>query len=208
MSPPRYSCHGRDGVKGDTIANQAAFEKVCQDKLREERAGHDRTWVAHPGLVPTAKEVSDAHMKTPSQIHMRCEDVRATAADLLNAEGKITEQGMRLNIDVGIQYLQSWLRGSGCVPIYNLMEDAATAEISPTQVWQWRKYGAKLTDGRKVTSAFVGEVVASQMQHIRSVVDAAHFDRSRFRQAVARFRTMIVSNDLKGFLTLEAYQYL
>ena len=124
-------------IKNDSTANEKALDKVRQDKLREVLAGHDGTWVAHPGLVPVAKEIFDAHMKESNQIGLRREDVRVTAKDLLAVpEGKITEEGLRWNIDVGLQYLESWLRGSGCVPIYNLMEDAATAEICRAQVWQ------------------------------------------------------------------------
>jgi malate synthase len=124
-------------IKNNPSANESALEKVRQDKLREVKAGHDGTWVAHPGLVPVAKEVFDAHMTTPNQIHIKRDDVRVSASDLLAVpKGEITEAGLKVNIDVGIQYLESWLMGNGCVPIYNLMEDAATAEISRTQVWQ------------------------------------------------------------------------
>ncbi len=129
-------------IKNDPAANEAALDKVKQDKLREVKAGHDGTWVAHPGLVGIAKDIFDQYMPTPNQINVKREDVHVTAADLLKVpEGDITEKGLRHNVDVGIQYLESWLRGSGCVPIYNLMEDAATAEISRTQVWQWAHYG-------------------------------------------------------------------
>ena len=139
-------------IKGDPAANDAALEKVRLDKLREVRAGHDGTWVAHPGLIPVAREVFDVYMPTPNQIDVKREDIRISAADLLAVpRGEITEDGLRLNIDVGIQYLESWLLGLGCVPIYNLMEDAATAEISRTQVWQWLHHGAHLNDGRKIT---------------------------------------------------------
>ena len=130
-------------IKNDPAANEKAIDKVRQDKLREVNAGHDGTWVAHPGLVPIAKEIFDADMKEANQIGRRREDVRVTAKDLLAVpEGEITEEGLRWNIDVGLQYLESWLRGSGCVPIYNLMEDAATAEICRAQVWQWVRHGA------------------------------------------------------------------
>ncbi|MGH7751916.1 MAG: malate synthase A, partial [Gemmatimonadales bacterium] len=125
-------------IKGDAAANDRALAKVRADKLREVSAGHDGTWVAHPALVPIAQEIFDAHMPGPNQIHVKRARVSATARDLLQVpEGTITEPGLRTNVDVGIQYLEAWLRGVGCVPIYNLMEDAATAEISRTQVWQW-----------------------------------------------------------------------
>jgi len=130
-------------IKNDPTANDAALERVRQDNLREVKAGHDGAWVAHPGLVPIAKQIFDEHMKPPHQIHVKRRDVHITPADLLKVpSGEITERGLRLNVDVGIQYLESWLRGNGCVPIYNLMEDAATAEISRTQVWQWLHHGA------------------------------------------------------------------
>ncbi len=131
-------------IKGDPAANQHALDKVRQDKLREVRAGHDGTWVAHPGLVSVAKEIFDAYMTGPNQLDRRPQ-IKITAADLLAVpDGEITEAGLRWNIDVGIQYVEAWLRGSGCVPIYNLMEDAATAEICRAQVWQWVHHGAQL----------------------------------------------------------------
>src|SRR5881296_1513752 len=147
-------------IKNDPAANEAALEKVRQDKLREVRAGHDGTWVAHPGLVPVAMQVFDAGMQGPNQLDVTRDDVRVTAPDLLAVpEGEITEAGLRTNVDVGIQYLESWLRGSGCVPIYNLMEDAATAEISRSQVWQWMRHGARLADGRVVTERLVQQFI-------------------------------------------------
>src|SRR5690349_20157202 len=146
-------------IKNDPEANEKALEKVRQDKLREVHAGHDGTWVAHPGLVPIAKEIFDKHMKEPNQINRRRQAVQVEAKDLLTVpEGSITELGLRWNIDVGLQYLESWLRGSGCVPIYNLMEDAATAEISRAQVWQWLRHEAKI-DGRRLTREWVREVI-------------------------------------------------
>jgi malate synthase len=189
-------------IKSDLAANEAALEKVRQDKLREVKAGHDGTWVAHPGLVPVAKEIFDSSMKTPNQIHVKREDVHITAADLLAVPpGQITAQGLRLNIDVGIQYLESWLRGSGCVPIYNLMEDAATAEISRTQVWQWLHYGARLSDGRPVTPELV-------QQEIRTLMSQSRYHGGRNTQAAELFEQMMLASDLKEFLTLEAYRYL
>jgi malate synthase len=150
-------------IKNDPAANEKALEKVRQDKLREVRAGHDGTWVAHPGLVLVAKQVFDEYMKEAHQISRRQDPVHATAQDRLAVTpGERTMEGLRWNIDVGLQYLESWLRGSGCVPIYNLMEDAATAEISRAQVWQWVKHGATLSDGRRVTEALVRQVIAEQ----------------------------------------------
>ena len=190
-------------IKNNPEANEAALAKVRADKLREVKAGHDGTWVAHPGLVPIALEIFNEHMKTPNQIHVKREEVRVMAADLLRVvEGPITEAGLRLNVDVGIQYLESWLRGSGCVPIYNLMEDAATAEISRTQVWQWLHHGASLNDGRQVTA----ELIRSTIQ---DVMDKNGFtNKGRFAEAAKLFEEMMLAPDCKDFLTLEAYRYI
>src|SRR5215213_7585799 len=138
-------------IKDDPPANEAATKKVEADKLREVRAGHDGTWVAHPGLVATAKKIFDEHMAQPNQLDKKREDVKVTRDDLLRLpEGVVTEKGLRQNVNVGILYVAAWLGGSGAVPLYNLMEDAATAEISRTQIWQWIHHGAKLDDGRTV----------------------------------------------------------
>ncbi len=181
-------------IKNDPAANEQALEKVRQDKLREVRAGHDGTWVAHPGLVPVAKEVFDLHMPAANQISRKREDVHVTAKDLLAVpDGEITEAGLGWNIDVGVQYLEAWLRGSGCVPIYNLMEDAATAEICRAQVWQWVRHGAKLQDGRPVTA----ELVLQATDH-----------QAHGGQAAELFKQMMTSADFPEFLTLVAYDYL
>ena len=187
-------------IKNDPAANEKALEKVRQDKLREVTAGHDGTWVAHPGLVPVAKEVFDTHMQTPNQIGRRRDDVRVNAKDLLTIpEGKITEEGLRWNIDVGLQYLESWLRGSGCVPIYNLMEDAATAEICRSQVWQWVRHGARLSDGRAVTQEMVRQIIAEQKSKLKG---------GRISDAADIFQRMMTNSDFAEFLTLEAYDYI
>ena len=187
-------------IKNDPEANEKALDKVRQDKLREVRAGHDGTWVAHPGLVPIAKEIFDAHMKEANQIGRRRDDVQVTAKDLLAVtEGKITEEGLRWNVDVGLQYLESWLRGSGCVPIYNLMEDAATAEICRAQVWQWVRHGARLSDGRPVTREMVRAVIAEQKNKLKG---------SRMAKAAEIFEHMMTSPDFAEFLTLVAYEYI
>jgi malate synthase len=196
-------------IKNDAAANEAALEKVRQDKLREVKAGHDGTWVAHPGLVGIARQVFDEYMKTPNQIHMKRDDVRTTAADLLQVpDGQITDGGLKLNVDVGIQYLESWLRGSGCVPIYNLMEDAATAEISRTQVWQWMRHHAKLADGRMVTPGMIRETIGTQLHKIRGMMGSEQYDKGKFPQAAQLFEQMMLSESCKDFLTLEAYRYL
>jgi malate synthase len=196
-------------IKNDPAANEAALNKVRADKLREVKAGHDGTWVAHPGLVGIAKEIFDEHMPTPNQIHVKREEVNVTAADLLKVpEGAITDQGLKMNVDVGIQYLESWLRGSGCVPIYNLMEDAATAEISRTQVWQWMHNGAQLSDGRTVTGAMIRDVIKEQLDKIHGLVGDARYDAGKYPQAAKLFEEMMVSPECKDFLTSEAYRYL
>jgi malate synthase len=196
-------------IKGDPAANELALEKVRKDKLREVTAGHDGTWVAHPGLVAIAKDVFDTHMTTPNQIHVKREDVHVMAADLLEIpKGEITYTGLCMNIDIGIRYLESWLRGNGCVPIYNLMEDAATAEISRTQVWQWLHYGSTLTDGRKVTPELVRETIAKQLPAIQSRIGLTPYKESKFEEAGELFEQLIVSDELKDFMTLEAYAYL
>jgi malate synthase len=196
-------------IKNDPEANDRALEKVRQDKLREVRAGHDGTWVAHPGLVPVAKEIFDQYMPPPNQISVLREDVSVQASDLLAVpEGDITEQGLALNVDVGIQYLESWLRGNGCVPIYNLMEDAATAEISRTQVWQWLHHGAKLKDGRPTDAKLVRDTIAQQLEKIRTLIGPARFDSGKFELASGIFERMMTSEDFSDFLTLAAYDYL
>jgi malate synthase len=187
-------------IKNDPAANEKALDKVRQDKLREVQAGHDGTWVAHPGLVPVAKEIFDAHMKQANQIGCRREDVHVTAKDLLAVpEGEITEEGLRWNIDVGLQYLESWLRGSGCVPIYNLMEDAATAEICRAQVWQWVRHRATLSNGRPVTQEMVREAIAEQKIKLKG---------SRMAEAAEIYEHMMTSPDFAEFLTLVAYDYI
>ncbi|HEY4924425.1 MAG TPA: malate synthase A, partial [Roseiarcus sp.] len=161
-----------------------------------------------PGLIPIAKAVFDEYMTTPNQIHVKREDVHVVAEDLLKVhDGQITEQGLRLNVDVGIQYIESWLRGNGCVPIYNLMEDAATAEISRAQIWQWLKLAARLDDGRTVTPALFKSVYADEMARVRESIGGA-YETGRFAEAIALFSDMSLSADFEEFLTLPAYRLL
>ena len=196
-------------IKGDPVANEKALEKVRQDKLREVKAGHDGTWVAHPGLVSVAKAVFDEYMKTPNQIHVKREDVQVTAKDLLEVPaGEITDAGLRLNINVGLQYLEAWLRGNGCVPINNLMEDAATAEISRAQVWQWVRHGAALSDGRTVTPALVVQVMQEELARLKEMLGAKRFESGKFSLAGQLFEKMMTSADFDEFLTLKAYDYV
>jgi malate synthase len=196
-------------IKNDPVANDQAIEKVRQDKLREVRAGHDGTWVAHPGLVPVAKQIFDEHMPQPNQIGVKRDAVKVSAKDLLAVpDGEITEQGLRWNIDVGLQYLASWLCGSGCVPIYNLMEDAATAEICRAQIWQWVRHGAKLNDGRPVTAPMVLEACAAQVKKLREDLGAERFERARYPEAAQILEQMMTGAGFPDFLTLAAYEYI
>ena len=196
-------------IKGDTEANEKAIRKVRQDKLREARAGHDGTWVAHPGLVGVARDVFDENMSTPNQISRGKEGVRVLAADLLTVpQGEITEEGLRINCDVGIQYLESWLRGIGCVPIYHLMEDAATAEISRSQVWHWVRHGAKMSDGRTVTADLVRETIPQQLEKIRGLIGPERYDSGKFGLASKIFEEMMTSDQYADFLTLIAYEHI
>jgi len=196
-------------IKDDPKASEAALAKVRADKLREVRDGHDGTWVAHPGLVAVAKEIFDQGMPGPNQISKLREDVHVTEAMLVEpATGTRTEAGLRLNIRVGIQYLEAWLRGMGCVPLYHLMEDAATAEISRAQVWQWLAHGATLDDGRAVTSEFVRQCTAEEMRRIEQEIGASRFDVGRFPEARAIFERVATVTPLAEFLTLPAYEVL
>jgi malate synthase len=191
-------------IKNDPEANDAATFAVAADKLREVRAGHDGTWVAHPGLVATAKQVFDEHMPRPNQIDRKREDVKITRDDLLRLpEGAITETGLRHNYNVGVLYLEAWLDGSGAVPLYNLMEDAATAEISRTQIWQWIHHGAKLDDGRAVDADLYRRIRDEELASIRG--GGAH---PRLDVAARIFDELILSDELADFLTLPAYREL
>lgn len=196
-------------IRDNPERNQAALDKVRADKLREAKDGHDGTWVAHPGLVQIATEVFDEYMPGANQIDRQREDVDVSAADLLSpSAGDITEGGARLNLKVGIQYLEAWLGGNGCVPLYSLMEDAATAEISRAQVWQWLHHNATLADGRTLTLDLFGQLLEEEMDAIRSEVGDERFTSGHFQLAMQLFDEMIRADDFAEFLTLPAYQYL
>jgi len=196
-------------IKRDPEANRAALEKVRADKLREVRDGHDGTWVAHPGLVALARETFEAHMTGPNQIDNLRQDVAVEPADLLRVpEGTRSEHGLRWNVRVGVMYLESWLRGTGCVPLYDLMEDAATAEISRTQIWQWLHHGAQLDDGREVDRALVERIVGDEMQSIAAEVGEEHLKKGRFAEARRLFEQLCFSESLDEFLTTGAYALL
>ena len=196
-------------VRGDAHANDEAFAKVRADKEREAGNGHDGTWVAHPDLVPVALEVFDRLMPQANQLSVKREDVRVTPSDLVKMhEGGRTEEGLRLNIRVGVQYIEAWLRGRGAVPIYNLMEDAATAEISRAQVWQWIHLGAKLDDGREVTPEMFRTALAGEMERVKGEVGADAFEGGRFPEAIGLFSDMSLADEFEEFLTLPAYRLI
>jgi malate synthase len=196
-------------IKNDPAANAAAFAKVRADKEREVRDGYDGTWVAHPDLVPVAKEVFDRMMPQPNQVSRVRLHVNVLRDDLLKIhEGTKTEAGFRLNIRVGVQYIEAWLRGRGAVPIYNLMEDAATAEISRAQIWQWIKYGAELEGGAKATPAFFERALQEEMQVVMREVGAAHYARGRFPDAIKLFRELSLADEFVPFLTIPAYELI
>lgn len=196
-------------IKNDAAANEVALEKVRADKLREVKAGHDGTWVAHPGLVPVAMEIFETHMKGDNQLEVSRQEVNITQKELLSVPaGEITEKGLRMNVSIGILYLEAWLRGSGCVPIYNLMEDAATAEISRTQIWQWIHHQAKMNTGQPVTAEFVKRVIQEELEKIKSMMGAEKASQGKFQKAAELFETMSTSRECPEFLTLAAYDEL
>jgi malate synthase len=195
-------------IKSDPAANEAALERVRADKLREVKAGHDGTWVAHPGLVPIAKEIFDAQMPGPNQLSVKREDVNITRDDLLGVpEGTRTDAGLRHNVRVGVQYLEAWLGGNGCVPLYNLMEDAATAEISRAQVWQWLHHKATV-DGAPVDADRFARIVEEEMQRIRKEVGDVRFQSGHFAEARDLFARLSTTPKFEDFLTLPAYELL
>jgi malate synthase len=195
-------------IKHDPAANAAALAKVRADKEREARDGHDGTWVAHPGLVQTALEAFAQHMHGPNNLH-RTHDVKITARELLEPlRGPLTEQGVRWNLHVGVRYLEAWLGGSGAEPIHNLMEDLATSEISRSQLWQWLRFGAKLDDGRAITSQLYDELLADELTKIRAEYGDARFDGGHFAAAVELFMRMAKSEQFDEFLSLPAYELL
>jgi malate synthase len=191
----------------DEAANQAALAKVKADKEREAKNGHDGTWVAHPDLVPVAMKVFNELMPTPNQLYVKREDVEIGRKQLLEVhEGSKTEAGFRENIRAGVQYIEAWLRGRGAVPIYNLMEDAATAEICRSQIWQWLKFGVKLDTGAKVTRAFFDKCLAEEMQRVKEEVGGEAYAKGRFKDAIALFATLSTSKKFEAFLTIPAYR--
>ena len=196
-------------IKGDEAANEAAFAKVAADKEREVAYGHDGTWVAHPSLVPVAKDIFDQAMRGPNQIYRTRDDVEITASDLLKVHaGKASEAGIRENIRIALQYIGAWLNGRGAVPIYNLMEDAATAEISRTQLWQQRTLNAELDDGQIVTADLISRCIDEELTKLSSDETALGLVGDKLKPAAEIFKDLIMSDDLAEFLTTPAYAAL
>jgi malate synthase len=192
-------------IKSDPVANENAIAQVRADKEREAGDGHDGTWVAHPGLVPVALEIFDRLMPQPNQISKQLPDYHPTAEDLLRVpEGDITETGLKQNVAIGLGYLEAWLRGIGCVPLFNLMEDAATAEISRAQLWQWVHHKAKLSDGRVVDLALVESMIAGELDRQKIAVDAARY--AAYEAAAELMLALVRAPNFIDFLTLSAYQ--
>jgi len=197
-------------IKDDPQANDEALAKVRADKEREAGDGHDGTWVAHPGLVGLAKDIFDRHMPTPNQVHRKRDDVVVSAKDLLEVpQGQITEKGLRHNVDVGVQYMAAWLSGNGCVPIYNLMEDAATAEISRSQVWQWVHHpNAVLSDGRRVTGDLVRTLFNEEMHKLEAKVGHEAFRAGSYEKARQIIEDIVLKDQFTEFMTTVGYEHL
>ena len=196
-------------IKNDEEANQVAFEKVKNDKIREVKNGHDGTWVAHPGLVDLAMDVFNKFMPTKNQIHIKRNELNITEEQLLEIpEGTITENGIRKNFNVGILYVESWLMGTGAAALYNLMEDAATAEISRTQLWLWLKKNATLENNELISKTLYEKIIKEELENIKEYVGEKRYNSGKFELATQLFSTMIFNDNLDDFLTLEAYKHI
>jgi malate synthase len=196
-------------IKSDAKANEEALARVRADKEREAGDGHDGTWVAHPGLVPLAREIFDRLMPGPNQLTKLGEGLALSARDLLEVpQGQITERGLRSNVRVALHYISTWLGGNGCVPIDNLMEDAATAEISRAQLWQWRTHGAKLEDGRRVNAALIERTLAEELAAFRAHFAGEREVSEQAGEAADILRSLALDGEFTEFLTLPAYAHL
>jgi malate synthase len=194
-------------VKNNPAANEAAFAKVRADKEREAGDGHDGTWVAHPDLVPVAMEVFNRLMPQPNQLGVARNDVSITEKDLVEVhQGTRSVEGFRENIRVGVQYIEAWLRGRGAVPIYNMMEDAATAEISRAQIWQQVKYGLDFADGSKASPELFDRCLGQEMERVKGEVGDDAFTKGRFPEAIELFRSLSLAPKFEDFLTVPAYK--
>ena len=214
-----YTCHKRKvhamggmaaqiPIKNNDTANTLAMNKVREDKKREAVAGHDGTWIAHPGLAPIALDAFNTVMPNDNQIDMELIDPQIKKEDLLKVpKGKITEQGFRDNIKVGIQYVEAWLNGNGCVPLYHLMEDAATAEISRSQLWQWIKNKVKIND-EEITKEFFDTILDEELESIKNEIGNDRYNNGKFDLAANLFKDMILKDDFDEFLTLPAYKLI
>ena len=193
-------------IKDDKEANDKAMQNVTNDKLREVKAGHDGTWVAHPALAKIATDVFNEHMPTPNQIFNRREDVFVTGNDLLNMNvpGKITEDGIRKNLNIGLCYMEGWLRGIGCVPINFLMEDAATAEVSRSQLWQWSRHGITTAEGKKIDAAYAKKLLKEQADDLSQKGP----NGNKFQLAAQYFSSQVTGEDYSEFLTSLLYDQI
>ncbi len=196
----------------DPAVNKVALARVTEDKVREVNAGFDGTWVAHPDLVPVARKVFDEVLGDNNhQVARKLTEVTVTPAELLDfhvAEGEITEAGLRNNISVALQYVESWLNGIGAVALFNLMEDAATAEISRSQIWQWLRYGATLREGQKVNRELVRRIADEELEKISQFIGSEAFKRSRYNEASEIFEMVALGEEFVEFLTIPAYERL
>jgi len=215
-----YVCHKRGAhamggmaaqipIKNNLEANEKAMSLVKNDKEREANAGHDGTWIAHPGLAPIALEAFNNVMPDENQVNKKMANPNITQEDLLKVpKGKITEKGLRDNIKVGLQYVEAWLLGNGCVPLYNLMEDAATAEISRSQLWQWLKHECCLDNGIVITKELLNNIFEESLNEIKDEIGPERFNNGKFLLALDLYKTMIFKKDFDEFLTLPAYQHI
>lgn len=196
-------------IKDDEDRNAIAYAKVQADKEREVKNGHDGTWVAHPGLVALAMRVFDTHMPNPNQMDVKRDDINITENDLLAIpKGTITEKGIRQNINVGIHYIATWLGGNGAVALYHLMEDAATAEISRTQIWQWLQHEVVLEDGRTLNNSLFTTLFKDELEVIKKQVGNVLFETENYQNAIQIFEKLVTSDEFEEFLTTRAYQYI
>lgn len=203
-SPYSNNSSAQIPIKGDEKANDTAMSKVKNDKLREVKAGHDGTWVAHPALVKIALDIFNEHMLGSNQYHKRREEVKVSAADLLNTNvpGSVTEKGVHENVSAALAYCSSWISGNGCVPINNLMEDAATAEIARVQLWSWSKYGAVTENGKPITSQLVDQVLKDESKNIKGA------NETNVRKAVEYLSSQVKSSWPSDFLTSDLQHLL
>jgi malate synthase len=198
-------------IRDDQNANSSAMEKVKRDKIREVTLGHDGTWVAHPNLVPVAKEIFNTYMPCPNQIHVLKENLVITAKDLINPTikgGAITEEGVQVNVSIALQYMEAWLRGTGCVPIHHLMEDAATAEISRSQLWQWVHHKAKMNNGVIVSIDLIKRFISREIEKVRNLMGEVKFEKSKFLKAQEYLIKTVTTKEFDEFLTSLMYDEL